>query len=896
MMKRLAFFLIISLGVLACKTQQNVRTNTSTTTPTTIEEPIIVEKRNLDTMVISAPRVLEPEPTPLPVEEEVANVLPKYNATHTRICDLLHTKLDLRFDWQNEKVLGKAYLKLKPFFYPTNVVHLDAKDFELHAVRFNGKGKDLNYEYNKEKITINLGRTYNEDEEFELFIDYTASPAKTGGSDAIRSNQGLFFINPKGEDPKKPQQIWTQGETEWNSRWFPTIDKPNERCTQEMYLTVQDKYTTLSNGLLISSTKNSDGTRTDYWRMDQPHAPYLFMLAVGEYAVVKDKWKDVIVDYYVEPKFKNSAKAIFSNTVEMIDFFSKKLGVKYPWPKYSQIVVRDYVSGAMENTTGVIYGEFVQRDKYELVDNNNEEIVAHELFHHWFGDYVTCESWANLTMNEGFATYSEYLWFEHKYGKDYADYHLLNNKTVYLNSLTNGMHPLIHFAHKDKEDMFDRHSYDKGGAVLHMLRSYVGDEAFWAALNKYLTQNAYSSVEAHNLRLAFEEVTGQDLNWFFNQWYFEQGHPKLNITYGYDEIAGSVSIKVEQTQDPTNQPPIFVLPVAIDIYITADEVMRQNITVNQRQQLFTFPVPGKPKLVNFDAEKVLLAEIEDNKTEEELLFQFYNAPRFKDRFDAINYFQNNESEDAKAKKIFESALKDDFWLIRAFAVNKIDGESKAESLDLLRKIAANDENSNLRALAYDKLSDIQDDGAVENAKQTLARDSVYHALASALYYLYTQKPDEVLAYADKYIETENALLIQVLEIVFGESGDPKYLPFFEKHLDNVDGFSAVNFFTNYQSLALKVNEEKVKKAVGLFETIALDFKQSPWRRLASTKALNDLRNEYRTKANEIAEPDKKEELEKQVSAISEIVDEIKSKETDKELQNIYSQFQLIDKT
>ena len=271
----------------------------------------------------------------------------------------------------------------------------------------------------------------------------------------------MFFINPNNEDPEKPQQIWTQGETEWNSRWFPTTDKPNERCTQEMYLTVADKYVTLSNGLLKSSKKNADGTRTDYWKMDMPHAPYLFMIAVGEFAVVKQTWENIPVEYYVEPAYKADAKKIFNHTPEILSFFSKITGVKYPWQKYSQVVVRDYVSGAMENTTGVIYGDFVQKTERELIDNHNDGIVAHEMFHHWFGDYVTCESWANLTMNEGFANYSEYLWFEHKYGREEADRHRRNEINGYLGSVgQGGAHALIHWGYNDKEDRFDAHSYN----------------------------------------------------------------------------------------------------------------------------------------------------------------------------------------------------------------------------------------------------------------------------------------------------------------------------------------------------------------------------------------------------------------------------------------------------
>ena len=234
--------------------------------------------------------------------------------------------------------------------------------------------------------------------------------------------KGMYFINPRGEEKDKPTQIWTQGETESSSAWFPTIDKTNQRCTQELTVTVENKYVTLSNGKLMSQKKNTDGTRTDYWKMDLPHAPYLFFLGVGEYAVVKDKWRDKEVNYYVEKEYAPVAKKIFGNTPEMMTFFSKITGVDYPWVKYSQITGRDYVAGAMENTTATIHQESAQQDARELVDGNSwEGTIAHELFHQWFGDYVTTESWSNLTLNESFADYSQTLWDEYKYGKDEAN-------------------------------------------------------------------------------------------------------------------------------------------------------------------------------------------------------------------------------------------------------------------------------------------------------------------------------------------------------------------------------------------------------------------------------------------------------------------------------------------
>jgi aminopeptidase N len=242
------------------------------------------------------------------------DTLGTYNPSHTFEHDLLHTKIEISFDWAKKHANGKATLTLRPWFYPSKQLTLDAKNFDILSVNFEGKTDQLKYTYNKEQLVIDLGKTFTRTEEFKVVISYVAKPDEReniGGSAAITSDKGLYFINADGKETDKPMQIWTQGETESNSCWFPTVDKPNERCTQEMYITVEDKYKTLSNGLMLSSKKNADGTRTDYWKMDKPHAPYLFMMAIGEFAVVKDKWRGIDVDYYVEPAYEQDAREIY---------------------------------------------------------------------------------------------------------------------------------------------------------------------------------------------------------------------------------------------------------------------------------------------------------------------------------------------------------------------------------------------------------------------------------------------------------------------------------------------------------------------------------------------------------------------------------------------------------
>ena len=863
--KKWLFSLAITALLTSCSTQQKMAV-------VSVPE---YEFTQLDTMVVTAPRKQPDEGS----EKEKSYELPVYHASHKRENDLLHTRLELQFDWGKEQVLGKATLQLQPFFYPTATVTLDARDFTFHQVSFEGRSEPLKYTYDGKKITIELGRAFTKDETYTLFIDYTATPSESGGSAAITSDRGLFFINPRGDEAGKPRQIWTQGETEFNSRWFPTIDKPNERCTQEMIVTVEDGLTVLSNGSLVSTKENGDGTHTFYWKMDQPHAPYLFMLAIGEYAVVEESWEDKPVYYYVEPEYEADAQAIFSHTKEMLSFFSEKLGVKYPWPKFAQVVVRDYVSGAMENTSSVIFGDFVQKHRRELIDNHNEGIVAHELFHHWFGDLVTCESWANLTMNEGFANYSEYLWLEHQYGKEEADYHLLSEWSGYFGSARGNVHPLIYFGYEDKEDMFDAHSYNKGGAVLHMLRNYVGDEAFWAALNKYLSDNAYTAVEAHNLRLAFEALTGEDLNWFFNQWYFSQGHPNLDITYGYDAEQGQATVKVEQLQDPETMPAVFELPVAIDIYLSEGEPIRKAVRVNQRSQTFTFDVPERPRLINFDADRILLAEARDNKTEEELIFQYYHAPKFLDRYEAVLQLENSNM--AQAQQLQVDALGDAFWVIRGVAISNIGEGAGEEILTRLKQMALEDPRSQVRVAAFEKLMSLEYAGAIEQAQAAIQRDSAYNVIGAALQYLSTNDSEAALAYAKKLEgEPVDDILLSIGEIYSG-SGDPAYLSFFEKNLERISGFSTIYFFDAYRNLAMEAGLPASMQVIERLKPMAFDEMKYPWLRYSATRALNEMRRAYANSS---------EEAEQELARnLFEVIKEVKATEKNTQLKAYYEQ-------
>ena len=750
-----------------------------------------------------------------------------YRATATKYDDLVNTKLDVKFDYDKSYMYGKEWVTLKPHFYPTDTVTLDAKGMDIHSVAVEREGKrtPLKFDYDGLLLRVRLDRTYKYTEKYTLFIDYTAKPntLKIKGSAAITDAKGLYFINPKGEDKKKPTQIWTQGETEANSAWFVTIDKPNQKTTEEIFMTVPAKYVTLSNGVMVDQKSNGDGTRTDHWKMDLPHAPYLFFMGVGDYAIVKDSYKGKEVNYYVEKEYAPVAKRIFGNTPEMMAFYSRITGVEYPWPKYDQIVGRDYVSGAMENTTATLHGEAAQQDARELTDGNGwEDVIAHELFHQWFGDLVTTESWSNITLNESFADYSETLWNEYKYGKDAGLAENYSGIQSYLQQPENADKNLVRFYYSDKEDVFDQVSYPKGGRILNMLRYYVGDSAFFKALNLYLTTNKFKSAEAQQLRLAFEEVTGEDLNWYWNQWYYGSGHPKLKIDYIYDDAAGKVQVIVNQTQGTDK---VFRLPLAIDVYNGATKE-RHKVWVENKADTFTFSYKSRPDLVNVDGDKILLCEKVDNKTLDNFVHQYKYAGNYVDRREAVDFCAKHQDE-AKAVDLLVMAAKDPYYRIRGYALGKVDFKRdnvKAAFEPVVAKLAENDPSKVVKAKAIDILGGFGNAAYMPLFIKATA-DSSYTVAGNALEALSDVDSAAALSLAKKMMKSPVKGQLQVaISTTLVKSGDESDFDAISDNFERMQtGQSKFQFMMPYAKMLTKVQStERVKRGVDLI----LQFKEA----------------------------------------------------------------------
>lgn len=787
-------------------------------------------------------------------EEKSVPVRPVYQATETFKNDLLHTKLEVSFLWKTKQLKGLATLRFKPYFYQTDKLVLDAKAMDINSVKM--EGKDLTFDYDGFFLTINLGKMFQKNETYEVKIDYTANPEKVTqqGSSAISSAKGLYFINADSTEKNKPTQIWTQGETEASSCWFPTIDVPNEKTTQEIYITVDERYKTLSNGLLVYATPNKDGTRTDYWKQDQPHAPYLFMMAVGDFAVVEDTWtrKDgstMAVNYYVEKEYEPHAKAIFGKTPKMLTAFSEMLGVEYPWDKYHQVVVRDYVSGAMENTTAVIHGDFLHQTEREIIDGGNESIIAHELFHHWFGDLVTCESWSNLPLNESFANYSQYLWDEYEYGREEADMNAFSEGEGYLlSSQQTGFFDMIRYDYDNKEEMFDAHSYNKGGRILHMLRTYVGDEAFFASLNLYLTQNAYKATEIDHLRLAFEEVTGEDLHWFFNQWFLDKGHPTLAFSQTYDATSKQLTVIIQQQQN-FEEVPLYKLPLNIDIYNGAN-ARREMVWVDAVADTFTFDVNAQPDLVNIDADKVLLGIKKDKKPTEQWVHQLRHAPLWLDKKEAIDRL--GKSSNTAAKNAIVEALDHPFWHVKVMATSKLK-RAVRDNKELVKKKLkrmTNHDHPKVRSAAIRALKNYYDgDSDLMTVYEAAMKDPSYKVMSQGIEAVAAANPDRAMMLAKKYEKEEGPSVIMSIASIYADHGGKEEHNFFLNAMDRVTGFEKFGFLRTYNKYLLRQDEKELNKGIEVFENVARNG--SPWFiKLSGYQLIKELEGTYREMAGE----------------------------------------------
>ena len=733
-----------------------------------------------------------------------------YRATETKVIDLIHSEIHLSFNWAKEEVMGELSLSCSPHYKTVKEIVLDAKYMEVKEVRM--ANQELPFTQDSLYLTITLDKVYPKEDTLFLDIKYSAFPnrVKSQGSAAITEAKGIYFINPSKNEGGRMPQLWTQGETEANSVWFPTIDSPNQKHTQELFIEVEKGYKVLSNGKLLDVVKN-ENTWEYHWKQDLKHAPYLTMMAIGKFVEIKDSvqlqsGRILPMSYYVEPYWENEAKDLFGNTGKMIKHFSALLGVEFPWDKYSQVVTRNYVSGAMENTSAVVFGDFVYATESELMDKNYDDIIAHELFHHWFGDLLTCESWSNLPLNESFANYSQYLWDEEQYGIEVAQFNALNETFGYLNSAQyGGHHNMIWFDYNEKEDMFDGHSYNKGGRILHMLRNYLGDELFFDAIKHYLTQNSFRAVEIHDLRLAFEEISGEDLNWFFNQWFFEDHNPELFVTHSVN--GQNLNVQIQQMQD-FEKAPLYKLPINFTIFTSTGEYSYKVMLEDEMENL-NFEFEGELQNFIVDGDRVLLAIITTDKPANYFVNQYRARDNFLDRYWVIQELNKNSTEELQ--DVLLEALEDPFWGVRFHALDKVnvlDGKKRKLAAKLLTKLVKEDVSSKVREKALHALYYMESKKALIGLSEyVLKNDESWLVKAEALNLLGQYNERKAFDYAKRFESEKANTALQAVARLYSEKGGKEQNEFFVETLkknflnDNTYGDIAI-YYTQF----LKKNE------------------------------------------------------------------------------------------
>src|SRR5262249_33424926 len=404
---------------------------------------------------------------------------------------------------------------------------------------------------------------------------------------------------------------------------------PNERATSEVVATVPEQYLAISNGKLLEVRHDPQARlKTYHWRQEIAHPAYLMTLVVGDYVEIADGYDGIPVLYYVHPGREEDARRAFGNTPRMVQFFSEKIGVRYPYEKYAQVAVTDFIFGGMENTSATTQTAETLHDARAHLDFSSDPLVAHELAHQWWGDLLTCRDWAHGWLNEGFATYFEALWMEHDKGAAEFRYTLQQEAQEYFEEDSKEYRrPIVCNLYQDPIELFDRHLYQKGGLVLHMLRSALGDRLFWKAMQHYCVKHYGQSVITSDLQRAIEETTGRNLDWFFDQWIYKAGHPELSVEYRWDEEAKLAHVTVKQTQDTKTivgtdgfATPLFRLPVVID-FESAGQRQEFPVTIDAAQQTFHCPLPSRPQMMRFDPGNWILKTLDFRPPKDWLLYQ-----------------------------------------------------------------------------------------------------------------------------------------------------------------------------------------------------------------------------------------------------------------------------------
>jgi aminopeptidase N len=617
--------------------------------------------------------------------------------------DVLHYRIEVDLDVSAKRLVGETTVSLISLAEAANSVTLDADTFDVFAVR-DGDGRALSFEQGDGVLAIDLGRTVGYGERLELVVSYeavdpTVDPAEHGLPPDYRL--GLSFRDASGATPAIVSTLsWPTGA----HHWYPCNDRPADRATQEVIATVPAVWSALSNGSLVAVTEHPErAERSFHWRLELSHPTYLSALAAGPYEVIPDDRGPVPVAYWAFPGDETVARRAFADTPEVLAFFSDLYRFPFPWPKYDQVMVPGITGGA-ESTSATLIGErrvrMARSDDYPM-----GWLVAHEAAHQWWGNVVTHRDWTHTWLSESFATYSEHLYLAHRLGADEATVDMLAKRSSYFDEARSRyQRPIVLARWRHPSDVFDRHSYQKGAAVLHMLRSLVGDDAFFAALSGLLHRNEFRPVDTHDFEMAVRGATGANLDWFFDQWLRRAGHPVLEVRSSWDERGGGrLLVAVTQVQDAEAGVPVFRLPVSVGI-TTHQRSWSESVWLTERQQSFELECPERPLLVRFDHDNVLLAEVSFPKSSTELRYQLRHGD-VAGRMRAAGELAPQADEPGVIDALQQAATADPLWAVRRAAVQAIGELHRPELAGFLEGLDV-DVDARVRAAALETVGEV----------------------------------------------------------------------------------------------------------------------------------------------------------------------------------------------
>jgi aminopeptidase N len=683
----------------------------------------------------------------------------------SRDYDLQNVRTHLWFDIEERRVRGEVSENIAALRDNVSALQFDSVGLTIESAAVDGRAAKFSVTPNK--LVVALEHPAARGEKHEILIHYQGQPKK-----------GLYFILPDKNYPQQPKEIWTQGEAEDTRYYIPLYDYPNDRTTSEMILTVPAAWITVSNGRLVGVKDEADGTKTWDWKQSEPLSTYLISMVAGEFVERDDTWRGIPLRFVVPRGRESTIEPTFKRTKEMLDYFSDKLGVPYPWVQYAQTSVDDFVEGGMENTSATTLTTHVLENPKLAPENSvgGDDVTSHELAHQWFGDLVTCKDWASLWLNEGFADYFQYLWTERRYGVDDADFEFWRDQTEWMRQVRNFPVPIVNRDFADSSE-YEGNIYDKAGWVLRMLREKLGDDNFFRGLHHYLEVNRGENVVTADLQKAIEQATAINVDKFFDQWVLGAGAPKFEVTYAYDASTRQVNLGVKQTQKVESRVGLFDVPVEIEI-ATASGHQTHSAELSEASQTISFPTDGPPLMVVFDKGDKILKSVEFKKDPAMLSYQLKNAETTPDRADAAVALSSVRNDPNAVAALGDAAQHDPFWGVRVEALRALGkiGGADAEKAVLA---AASDPTPWVRDVAVRELGNFKDDPSLPSRLSNIAAtDPAYRVRREALGALGAIKaPDafEELSAAVK-IDSPDDMIRDTALRALGTLGDARAVP------------------------------------------------------------------------------------------------------------------------